>query len=449
MNEKDNFILDIKRLGINGEGIGFYNKTAVFVKNAIPGEGHNIEITKKDNKMAFGKTIEIKRISKDRIVPECQYFEECGGCNVSHISYKRMLEFKKESIIEALNRYTSLNPRSFEIKDTVPSDDIFYYRNRSQLNVKSVDSKYSVCMLKPNTNHIVPINNCLVQKKKINEINNEVVKLAEEMGISCYIAKYQRGVLRYLITRVNEQNEALVCFVCGEKNSKIKELAKKVIQIEGVKGVYEAFNSSKKEIGFFSEEPVLLEGQPYIIEKLGKISYKIYPNTFFQLNTKQAEKMMEIVLKNSKLSLKERVLDAYCGVGAIGLYLAKMAKEVVGIEYNKDAVIAANENAKLNKIKNAKFLQADATLLLPQLLKEESFDVLVVDPPRTGLTNEFINEVNNAKINRLIYVSCNPSTLAKDLEKLSNVYKINSITPIDMFPQTALTEAVVTLTLKK
>ncbi len=448
MNEKDNFILDIKRLGINGEGIGFYNRTAVFVNNAIPGEGHNIEITKKDNKMAFGKTIEIKRISKDRIIPSCPYYEECGGCNVSHISYERMLKFKKESIIEALNRYTSLNPRSFEIRDTVPSDDIFYYRNRSQLNVKSIDSKYSVCMLKPNTNHIVPINDCLVQKKKINEINNEVVKLAEEMGISCYIAKYSRGVLRYLITRVNEQNEVLVCFVCGEKNSKIKELAKKVIQIEGVKGVYEAFNSSKKEIGFFSEEPVLLEGQPYIIEKLGKISYQIYPNTFFQLNTKQAEKMMEIVLKNCKLSFKERVLDAYCGVGVIGLYLAKMAKEVIGIEYNKDAVIAANENAKINKIKNAKFLQGDATLLLPQLLKEETFDVLVVDPPRTGLTDDFINEVNNAKIKRLIYVSCNPATLAKDLEKLSNVYKVNSITPIDMFPQTALTESVTTLVRK-
>ncbi len=449
MNEKDNFILDIKRLGINGEGIGFYNRTAIFVNNAIPGEGHNIEIIKKDNKMAFGKTIEIKRISKDRINPSCPYYEECGGCNVSHISYERMLSLKKEAIVEALNRYTSLNPRAFEIRDTVASDDIFNYRNRSQLNIKSIDSKYSVCMLKPNTNHIVPINNCLVQKKKINEINNAVVKLAEEMGISCYIAKYSRGVLRYLITRVNEQNEALVCLVCGEKNSKIKELAKKIIQIEGVKGVYEAFNSSKKEIGFFDEEPVLLEGQPYIIEKLGKISYQIYPNTFFQLNTKQAQKMMEIVLKNCKLSFKERVLDAYCGVGAIGLYLAKMAKEVVGIEYNKDAVIAANENAKLNKIKNAKFLQGDATLLLPQLLKEESFDVLVVDPPRTGLTTEFINEVNNAKINRLIYVSCNPATLAKDLEKLSSVYKINSITPIDMFPQTALTEAVVTLTLKK
>lgn len=449
MNEKDNFILDIKRLGINGEGIGFYNKTAVFVQNAIPGEGHNIEIIKKDNKMAFGKTLEIKRVSKDRIAPVCPYYNECGGCNVAHISYERMLKLKKESIIEALNRYTSLNPRTFEIRETVPSDDIFHYRNRSQLNVKSIDSSYSVCMLKPNTNHIVPISNCLVQRKKINEINNKVVKLAEEMGISCYIAKFSRGILRYLITRVNEQNEALVCFVCGEKNSKIKELAKKVMQIEGVRGVYEAFNSSKKEIGFFTEEPVLLEGQPYIIEKLGKISYQIYPNTFFQLNTKQAEKMMEIVLKNCKLSFKERVLDAYCGVGAIGLYLAKMTKEVVGIEYNKDAVIAANENAKLNKIKNAKFLQGDATLLLPQLLKEEAFDVLVVDPPRIGLTDEFINEVNSAKINRLIYVSCNPATLAKDLEKLSEVYKINSITPVDMFPQTALTEAVVTLTLKK
>lgn len=448
MKEKDNFILDIKRLGINGEGIGFYNKMAVFVENAIPGEGHNVEVVKTTPKMAFAKTLEIKHISKDRVKPSCPYYEECGGCNVSHISYEKMLDLKREAVIEAISRYTTLNPKSFEIRKTVPSSDMFHYRNRSQLSVKSVDGKLYVCMLKPNSNHIVPIKNCLVQKKKINEVNSKILEFAEELEISCYMSKFGRGILRYLITRVNENNEALVCLVCGEKSNKIKELAKKIISLEGIIGVYESINDSKNEVGFFGTDPVLLEGSPYLIEKLGNISYRIYPNTFFQLNTKQAKNMMDIILKACKLSFKERVLDAYSGVGAIGLYLAHMAKEVIGIEYNKDAVLAANENAKMNRIKNAKFIQGDAAQLLPKLLSEEPFDVLVVDPPRTGLEEEFIQAVLDSKIKRIIYVSCNPATLAKDISRLSISYQVNQITPLDMFPQTALTESVCQLSLR-
>ncbi len=448
MKEKDNFILDIKRLGINGEGIGFYNRMAVFVPGAIPGEGHNVEVCKADQKMAYAKTLEIKNISKDRTTPSCLYYLDCGGCNVSHISYEKMLEFKRESVIEALNRYTSLNPKSFEIRKTVPSEEIFHYRNRSQLTVKSIEKSLKVCMLKPNSNIAVPIDTCLVQKQKINELNEKILKMAEELGISFYLKKYGRGVLRYLVIRVNEKNEALVCFICGEKNSKIKELAKKTLTLDGVVSVYESFNDAKKEIGFFGTEPKLLEGKPYIIEQLGNISYRIYPNTFFQLNTKQAKNMMDLVLKACKLSRKERVLDAYSGVGAIGLYLAHMAKEVVGIEFNKDSVLAANENAKENHIKNAKFLQGDATELLPQLLMKEPFDVVVVDPPRTGLEDKFIKTLLDAKIKRMVYVSCNPATLAKDLEKLSEIYRVNHITPLDMFPQTSHVESVVSMFLR-
>lgn len=445
MKTNDNFILDIKRLGINGEGIGFYNRKAIFVENAIPGEGHNVEIVKEQEKMAFAKTIEIKHPSPSRVTPSCPYYEQCGGCNVSHIAYEKMLEFKKEAVVEAISRYTHLNPRSFEIRSTVPSDEIFHYRNRSQLQVVTVDGHLEVAMLKPNSNMVVPIKDCLVQTQKINELNKAILALSEQLEISSYISKFSRGILRYILIRVNEFDEALVCLVCGEKSSKIKELARKVIQLEGVKGVYESINSSKKEIGFIGTNPVLLEGNPFIIEKLGKISYQLYPDTFFQLNTKQAHKMLELVLKACKLSRKERVLDAYSGVGAIGLYLSHMAKEVVGIEYNSAAVEAANENAKLNHILNAKFLQGDAAQLLPKLLDEASFDVVVVDPPRTGLEDSFIQTLLNAKIKRIIYVSCNPATLAKDLEKLSIVYQVNSITPLDMFPQTALTESITTL----
>lgn len=447
MKEKDSFILDIKRLGINGEGIGFYNRMTTFVENAIPGEGHLVEVTDVKNKMVFAKSIEIKHSSSDRRVPSCPYYEECGGCNVSHISYEKMLEFKRDLVIEAITRYTKLNPRSFEIRKTVPSLEQFGYRNRSQLTIQKINDEYTVSMLKAKSNHLVPIQECKIQKPIINQINQKVMVYAKELGISVYLPKFNRGVLKYLVARANAQNEVLVCLICAEKNNKIKELAKKIILIPEVKGVYESFNTSKKEGVFFGEETNLLEGMPYIIEQIGTIKYKLYPNTFFQLNTAQAKNVFDLVLKACKLSRKERVLDAYCGVGAIGLYLANMAKEVVGIEYNKDSVVAANENAKLNKIQNAKFYQGDAAMLLPAMItKGETFDVVVVDPPRTGLGKELIDTLLKTEVKKVVYVSCNPATLAKDIEKLSARYKVNSITPLDMFPQTALVENVVQLT---
>lgn len=450
MQEKDSFILDIKRLGINGEGLGFYNRMAVFVEDAIPGEGHSIMINKVEGKMAFGTSLEIKRKSPHRIAPLCPHYEECGGCNVSHIEYNQMLKFKRELLMESLERYTTLPYRQFEIKQTVPSELQYGYRNRSQLAVrKNLDDQFVCTMLKAKTNQIVNIDHCLVQDSKINDLNREILKIADELGLSPYQPKYNRGVLRYLVIRVNQKKEALVCLICAEKNPKIKELARRTMSLLGVVGVYENFNDSKREGIFFGEEMHLLEGKPAIIEQLGRIQYKIYPNTFFQLNAPQAKNMYDIILKACKLSFKETVLDAYCGVGSIGLYLAKMAKEVIGIEYNKDSVEAAIENAALNKITNAKFLQGDAVQLLPKLLSDGiCFDVIVVDPPRTGLGEVFIQSILDAKIPRVVYASCNPATLAKDLEILSSLYNVKYITPIDMFPQTSLVESVCQLVLK-
>ena len=447
MKEQDQFILDIKRLGINGEGIGFYNKLAVFVDGAIPGEGHEVVITKVEPKMAFGQTVQIKKESSARVTPKCPYYGECGGCGVMHINYEEMLVQKRNLVIEALNRYTRLNTRSFEIKPTVASPKIFGYRNKSQLAVKKDETSH-VCMLKKLSKETLYVESCDVQNPLINKLNNEILKIVDELGVTPYLYKYNRGVLRHLVIRVNKNNEALVCFVCKDKTPKIKELAKRVIALDGVVSVYENFNDSLKEGIIFGNTTNHLEGKEYIIETLGKIKYQIYPTTFFQLNTEQAENMYNLVLKACKLSRRETVLDAYCGVGTIGLYLANMAKEVIGIENNAQSVVAANQNAKLNKINNAKFYEGDVTELLPKMIAEgTNFDVIVLDPPRTGLTQECIDTLLNSNVKRIIYVSCNPATLAKNLESLSSKYNVNSIVPIDMFPQTPLCEMVTTLVL--
>lgn len=453
MKENDEFILDIKRLGINGEGIGFYNKLAIFVDDAIPGEGHNVKITKVEKNLAYAKSLEIKHKSPDRITPICKHYFECGGCQTMHIKYEKMLEYKRELIIEAIKKYTKLNPKSFEIYPTIPSDKITEYRNRSILPVKEgLDTNLHVCMIKQNTNYLTAIDTCVVQDPLINDINNQIIDIANKMHLRAYVQKYNRGLLRYISIRVNRKNEALVTLICGEKNPKIKELAKEVSKIPGVKGVYENFNLEKKAINPFGEETNHLFGEEYIIENLGDIQYKIYPTTFFQLNTLQAEKLVDTVKKISKLSRNEIVIDAYCGVGAIGLYLAKNVKTVIGIENNKDSVLAAKDNAELNKIKNAKFYQGDSINLIPKVI-EDNKDVkeftLIVDPPRTGLDKKLIECINNSSIRRIVYISCNPATLAKDLDLLSEKYNISSLTPLDLFPLTSHCESITILNIKK
>ena len=442
MKENDQFILDIKRLGINGEGIGFYKRLAVFVDGAIPGESHNVCVTKVLDKMAFAKTTEIKHASPDRIEITCPHYNECGGCNVSHIKYNRMLELKRDLIIETLNRYTKLNPRKFEIKPTLRSEDIFNYRNRSIGSIRKVNDKYSICMINPVSNEVHPINSCMLQNPVINELNEQILKLAYDMNISLYIPKFNRGILRYLSIRVNSKNEALVCLICGEKSNKIKELASEIIKLDNVKGVYENFNNSKKESVFFGLEMNLLEGEAFIVEELNNVKYKLYPNTFFHLNTKQTNNFYETVLKSLKLSRKETILFPNSGIGLLPLYLSKMTKEVIGIEYNKDLIAYANENAKLNKIVNAKFYQGDSVQLLPKMLEDKEVDIIVLESSKTGIDESIIKTINNSNIKKIVYVSSNMVSMAKDLDKLSINYNINYITPIDLLPQTTNIESV-------
>lgn len=444
----DQFILDIKRLGINGEGIGFYNNLAVFVKDAIPGEGVNVEIIEVMPNMAFAKVIEHKHTSDKRIEPSCPYYNDCGACQTMHIDYKQMCDYKRDILIETLRRYTSINLKSFEIKPTLGMENPFNYRNKNAVSVFKTDGKTSIAMIQDGSDKWLKVDSCLVLDEKLNEVNAKILECIDELGIPLYNVKYHRGVIRYLVTRIaTATNEVQVCFVCLEKTPRIKELADKIMQIPEVASVYENFNE-KRNGPIFGSETNHLAGKEFIVESIGRIKYNLTPTTFFQLNPQQTKVMYDYVKRVCKLSRKERVLDAYCGVGTIGLYLADMAAEVVGIEYNKASVEAARTNAALNKIKNASFFQGDAKELIGHMLEDKTFDVIILDPPRTGLQKELCEALTEYKIPRLVYVSCNPSTLAKDLEILKDVYKINSIQPIDMFPNTSAVESVCHLSLR-
>lgn len=443
--------LEIKRLGINGEGIAFYKKLAVFVSGALPGELCKVEITSVSQKMAVAKLIDVLRVSKDRVIPKCEYCERCGGCQTAHIEYKAMGVEKRNAVIEALQRYTDINTRSFEIKPTITMENPYGYRFKSSLPVREFNGKATVGLYNSETKELVYINDCLVQNEIINKINRKILEYIDELNVTPYVERYRRGEIKFIVCRVSHyNNEAQITFITHSKTPKIFELAKKVINIDNVVSVYESINDSIKEGIIFGPELKLLEGKKTIIETIGNYKFELLPNAFFQLNPVQTETLYNVIKKYAKLSMKEVVLDAYCGVGTIGIYLSKLAKEVIGIEYNKEAVVNAINNAKLNKVKNAKFYQGDVVELLPKMISDGTlFDVIVVDPPRTGLGSDLCETILSTDVKRVIYVSCNPASLAKDLNLLTRKYNVNLIQPVDMFPFTSHVEVVTMLELKQ
>ncbi len=444
LNVGDNISVEIKRLGINGEGIGYYNRLAIFIPGGIPGERCDVEITSVSEKMAYAKIIDIKNVSKDRCEPKCKYYNRCGGCNTMHINYNKMGDFKRDRVIESITRYTDLNPRSFEVKKTVLMQNPYNYRFKASLPVRKFNDNATVGLYSVDGKEVIYIDGCMNQADQINNINKKILALMDKLNVVPYIEKYKRGEVKYIVTRVSHFNkEAQVTFVIGEKTPKIKELAKEVIKIDSVVSVFESFADGEGDSLIFGSDIKLLEGKKTILESIGKYKFELLPTAFFQLNPIQTEVLYEHVLKACKLSFKERVLDAYCGVGTIGIYLAHNASEVIGIEYNKEAVENANNNAQLNKIKNAKFLQGDVVELLPHMIKEgNQFDVIVADPPRVGLGSELCEAILESGAKRFIYVSCNPATLAKDLNILTKKYNVNSIEPFDMFPNTSHVETI-------
>ena len=453
LKEGSEVIVDIKRLGINGEGIAFYKKLAIFVNNAIPGEGINVKITKMLDKMAFAEIIEYKHKSESRVESCCPYYNVCGGCQVMHIDYNKMLEFKRESIIEAITRYTKLNPKSFEIKKTFGMANPYNYRYKSQLTATSYNDKLCLGLIKPNSNRVQVIDNCKTQAELVNDINNKVVEILNKYDLTAYDSKTQKGDIRNIVVRVSHYNqEAQVTIVYAYKHldEKLAKVAKDIMNIEHVVSVAKTYHDTFDDGLVIQKECVILEGKKTITENIGKYKFELSPEAFFQLNPVQTENLYDLTMKACKLSHKENVLDLYCGAGTIGIYLSKMANKIIGVELNEAAVVNARINASNNKVSNATYYQGSVDKVLPQLTKDNiNIDVVVCDPPRAGLGKDVCKTLLDNNFKRIVYVSCNPATLAKDLDLLTKKYSVKYIQPLDMFPLTSHVESVVLLEVKK
>ena len=447
----ENILITIKKIGINGEGVGYYKRQAIFVDGALPGEEVEVEIVDAKENYAYGEILRFKTKSPDRVEPKCPYYGKCGGCQLQHLSYEKTLEEKANIILDSFERYCDDSIDNVMFYETIGMENPWHYRNKSNLPVRHDGEKVVSGLYHKNTNKLVYIDKCLIESEHVSSIVDQVLKVLTEERVDVYNPKFKHGQLRYIIVRAFEDTlEAQVTLVIRKLDVKLEKAMKKISKIENVKSVYYTINSDLKNIELFGNETVQYAGNKEIKGKLGDLNFLISPKAFFQLNEKQTKVLYEQIKKACNLTGKENVLDCYCGIGSIGMYLAKDAKEVRGIDTNKEGIENAKKFAKINKIDNAKFYYGNILPHFNDFLKEGFVpDVLICDPPRKGMDLNFINFLKKTKIKKIIYVSCNPSTLAKNVNHLKKEYRLESIQPIDMFPWTSNVEAVVTLKLKK
>lgn len=445
MNEK-NCTIEIKKLGINGEGIGYLNKKCYFVDKALPGEVVNAVIDKEEDKYAYAHIDSFVKESPFRVKPLCPIYEKCGACSLQHLDYQKSLEYKRELVIEALGKYSNVNPKSFEIKDTIGMENPNGYRNKASIPVFFDGKKLNAGLYEANSNKMVFFDDCLVHNGLINKTIKEVLKVLDKYRIKAYNPKYKNGFVRYIVCRMGVNTKEISLTIVLVKNTDLSVCIKDILAIPYVKSLYSSVNSDYKSHEIFGNNITHLGGEKTICEKLKDKTFHLLPNAFFQLNTTQTVKLYDEIKKAAKLSKKEIVLDAYCGVGTISKWVSDLAYQVIGIDNNKEAIMSANQN----KEGNCKFLVGEVKNVYPKLIKDKVIpDVVLVDPPRVGLGEEFISLLLTNKPKRIVYTSCNPATLAKDLNLLKEKYTIKYIQPIDMFPYTAHVECVTLLELKK
>ncbi|MBD7938565.1 23S rRNA (uracil(1939)-C(5))-methyltransferase RlmD [Cytobacillus sp. Sa5YUA1] len=447
---KQRFPLTIKRLGINGEGVGYFKKKVVFVPGALPDEEVVVEVTNVQPKFSEAKIKKIRKSSPYRVEAPCPLFGECGGCQLQHLRYDRQLIEKRDMIIQSLERHTKIDPSTIHIKQTIGMEDPWRYRNKSQFQVGMKQGEVIAGLYSMNSHQLIDIDECIVQKPETISVTNTMKRILQDLNISAYNERTRKGDIRTIVTRVGvKTGEVQVVLITRQKelpkSSLIVEEATK--RIPNIRSIIQNVNGQKTSL-IFGDETIPLAGETFIYEMLGDIQFELSARTFFQLNPEQTVKLYNEVKKAANLTGKETIVDAYCGVGTIGLWLADQAKEIRGMDIIKESIADAKRNAAKHGVKHAKYVTGKAEEWLPKWVKEGFRpDVIVVDPPRTGLDQALLKTIQQVKPKKLVYVSCNPSTLAKDIDFLHRQYKVKSIQPVDMFPQTAHVECVALLTL--
>lgn len=434
----------IEKMAHEGQGIGTINGMKIFVEGAIIDEKCRIKIIKLKKNYAIAKVIALLIPSPERITPQCINAKRCGGCNLQHMSYKAQLSFKTDKVKDSLKRIGHIDVGVFE---TIGMEKPLQYRNKSQYPVGMQDNHTVIGFYEKRSHEIVDTDNCLIQHPETNKVIFTVKSWMIQHAIPAYDEITHKGLIRHVVTRVGyKTGEVMVILVANGKempfiDSLIKMLESK---IPGFKSLILNVNTKNTNV-IMGERNIVLYGSPYICDYISDIKFRLSPLSFFQVNPIQVEVLYNKALEYAGLTGKETVIDLYCGIGTITLFLAKRAKKVYGIEVVSQAVADARVNAKINGIDNAEFIEGAAEKIMLEIAaKGIKPDVIVIDPPRRGCDEKTLQAMIKASPNRIVYVSCNPATLARDLRYLENQgYKTEKVQPVDMFPSTSHVESII------
>ncbi len=450
------YIVDIIDNGFEGEGIAKIDNFTIFIPDAIKGEKVKILIVKVLSSHAFGKIQEIIQTSTSRTDPDCATYKRCGGCSLRHIEYKQTLKIKQQMVQNLVNKMLD---EKIQVKETIGMDNPYHYRNKVQFPVGlDKNGQPSLGIFAKRTHEIIPIKTCLIQNETAQNIAKSIFEICIKNQVSVYQEQKQQGLIRHIIIKVGLRTNEYMCILVlnGKKlknasgevieNKLVEELTKQFPQIKTI-----IINTNTKNTNvILGEENRTIYGEGYITDKLGEFNFKISPFSFYQVNPIQAEKLYTIGVQSANISKQDTVFDLYCGIGTISLFMSKYAKKVYGIEIVKEAIQMAKENASNNNITNTEFIAGDVEQTLEDLISNKKIipDIILVDPPRKGLDKNTIQNIQKITPKKLIYISCNPSTLMRDLQQLQEQYKITQIQPLDMFPFTSHVECVTVLNLK-
>lgn len=444
VSKNKTYTIDIVSLGHSGEGVGRHEGFTIFVPYALPGETVDVKINEVKKNYARGKMTVIKVPSKSRCVAKCPVYYQCGGCQLEHVEYEAQLVLKRQTVLDAVMRIGKI--ADAVVHPTLGAQEPWYYRNKMQLPIGMNNGKVAVGCYARGTHTIVKTEHCYIQEEANNVVAQAVRLIVTELGISTYDEQTGQGVMRHVIGRVGTKtDEVMVVLVTAtaelpQQEDFIAQLRKRVPNLVSV---IHNINSNKTNT-IMGERTTVLWGSEGITDQLGKFEFTISARSFFQVNTAQAEVLYNKAVEYAGLTGVETVIDAYCGTGTITLFLAEQAAKVHGIEIVEPAILDAKINAERNKVTNVEFTAGDAMVVMPRMFKQGLRpDVIVVDPPRAGCERAVLETFVTMEPKRIVYVSCNPASLARDLAVLAeHGYVTKEIQPVDLFPHTFHVECV-------
>lgn len=453
IEKNDVVTVTIEDISANGEGIGKYNGYTLFIKDTVVGDIARVKVIKAKKNYGYGRLVSLVKPSKDRVDARCPIARQCGGCQIQEMSYESQLRFKEKKVSDNLERLGGILPGTYKMAPIIGMEEPWHYRNKAQFPVgRDKDGRIAMGFYAGRTHSIIETKECYLGDSVNEKILSLIRTFMEENNIAPYDEQTNTGIVRHILIRKGfKTGQLMVCVVINADCLKYSEkLVEKLCAMDGMTSITTCINKDKTNV-IMGEEVRLLWGKPYIEDYIGDVCYRISPLSFFQVNPVQTEKLYRTALEYADLTGNETVWDLYCGIGTISLFLARKCKKVYGVEIIPQAIENARDNAKINEIENAEFFVGKAEEILPAFYEREykitgvkpTADVIVVDPPRKGCDEILLHTIVEMQPKRIVYVSCDSATLARDLKYLEeNGYAVRKVQAVDQFGHTVHVETV-------